>query len=173
MSTIWTASGKCSSAKFQIQGAPSPRRAWRGAVSGLAQDALGERRGLGVGIAGGDGFDGGVVGGRAGVAHRAAFLVLGLRRPHDGEFGLSGFGGSIGLLARAVLDLTLASRHAGAVEVKIEGGGIAGIGVDDAAFVAGDLAPEYLGVSFHRLRCDDEAGEFAQQGAGRGDAEHT
>ena len=25
MSTIWTAPGKCSSAKFQIQGAPSPR----------------------------------------------------------------------------------------------------------------------------------------------------
>ena len=47
-STIWRAAGKASPARFQIQGAPSPRMTWRGARSkprrGLPLDPLGERR---------------------------------------------------------------------------------------------------------------------------------
>ena len=55
---------QCSSAKFQIHGAPSPRTTRRSALSkprrsASRRDAPGEGRGLGVGIAGGDGFDGG------------------------------------------------------------------------------------------------------------------
>ena len=169
---------------------PDPRRAVaqhdpalgvvEAAAFGLADDAPGEGRGLGVGIAGGDGFDGGVVGGRAGVAHGAPVLVCGLRRPHDRELGLAGLGAAVGLLALAALDLGLACRHAGAVEAEVQGGGIARLGFDDTHFVGGDLAPERLGVAFHRLRRDGEAGEFAQQGAraleagpGRGDADHA
>ena len=70
--------------------------------------------------------------------------------------------------------------NAAAVEAEIEGGGIGELGFDDAAFVLGDLAPERLGMAFHRLRSDGEAGQFAQQGAGaveagpgRGDADHA
>ena len=169
---------------------PDPRRtvaeddpALRGveaAAFGLAQDAPGEGRGLGVGIAGGYGLNGGVVGGGAGIAHRATRLVAGFRRPHDGELGLAGPGAAVGLLARAALDLGVTRRHAGAVEPKIESGGIAGLGFDDAAFVAGDLAPESLGVALDGLRRDGEAGKLAQQatgafeaGPGGGDADHA
>ena len=156
------------------------RRVVEAAALGLAQDAPCEGRGLGIGVAGGDGLDGGVVGGRAGVAHGAVVFVSGLRRPHDGELGLAGLGGAVGLFALAAFDFALARRHAGAVEAEVDGGGIAGLGFDNAALVAGDLAPERLGVSFHRLGGDGEAGQFAQQGAcaceagpGRGDAHHA
>ena len=130
-------------------------------------------RRLGVGIAGGDGFDGGIVGGGAGVTHGAGVFVEGLRRPYDRELGLAG------LAAVGLLDLG-PRWHAGAVEAEIDGGGIAGLGLDDAAFVACDLAPERLGVAFDRLGGEGEAGQFAQQGAGaleagpgRGDANHA
>ena len=156
------------------------RRLVEAAPLGLAQDAPCEGRRLGVGIAGGDGFDGGIVGGGAGVTHGAGVFVEGLRRPYDRELGLAGLGAAVGLLALAALDLGLARWHAGAVEAEIDGGGIAGLGLDDAAFVPGDLAPEGLGVAFDRLGGEGEAGQFAQQGAGaleagpgRGDANHA
>ena len=156
------------------------RRVVEAAALGLAQDALCEGRGLGVGIAGGDGFDGGVVGGRTGVTHGAGVFVCGLRRPYDHELGLAGLGAAVGLLATAALDLGLARRHAGAIKAEVDGGGIAGLGFDDAGLVCGDLAPERLGVAFHRLGGEGEAGQFAQQGAcaceagpGRSDAHHA
>ena len=136
--------------------------------------------GAGSGTARGDGLDGGVVGGRVRVAYGAAFLVGGVGRPHHRELGLSGLGAAVGLLATAALDFGLARRHAGAVETEVEGASIAGRGVDDVVFVAGDLTPQCLGVAFDRLRRDGEPGQLAQQGAcaceagpGRGDAEHA
>ena len=148
---------------------------------GLAQGTLGEGCGLGIGLAGGDGFDGGVAGGGAGVAYGTAVVVDGLRRPYDGEFGLAGLGGAVGLLARA------APRHRSCVPARpcrrgpeVEGGGIAGLGFDDMHFVVGDRASERLGVALHRPGGDGEASQFAQQGAGaveagsgRGDADHA
>ena len=185
MSTIWVAPGK-----VLVGEVPDPGRAVaeddpvlggvEAAAFGLAQDAFGERCGLGVGIAGGDGLDGGVVGGRVRVAHGAPLLVGGLGRPHDGELGLAGLGAGVGLLALVALDLGVARRHAGAVEAEVEGGDLARFGVKGMTFVVGDLAPERLGVAFHRLRCEGEAGQFAHQGAGaceagsgRGDADHA
>ena len=58
MSTIWIASGKHSSARVQIQGAPSPRMTLRSAAAkrrrwGFAADALGEGGKVAVGIAAG------------------------------------------------------------------------------------------------------------------------
>ena len=74
---------------------PDPRRAvaedgmarcgGEAASPGLADDASGKRRRFGVGIACGDGRDGGVVGGRPWVAQGAALLVGGVGRPHHRE----------------------------------------------------------------------------------------
>ncbi len=62
----------------------------------------------------------------------------------------------------------------------MQGGRTGHLRFDDAAFVRGDLAPECLGVPFHRFRCDGEAGQIAQQGTGtpeagpgRGDPDHA
>ena len=103
---------------------------------------------------------GGVVGGRARVAHGAALLVGGVGRPHHRELGLAGPGAAIGLLALTPLDFALAHGHAGAVETEVERRGIARFGVDDVAFVVGDLASECLGMALDRLGRDGEAGQL-------------
>ena len=149
MSTIWVASGKCSSVKFQIHGAPSPRTTRRAALVeaaplGLAQDAPCEGRRLGVGIAGGDGFEA---------------LSPSRRHARGGRVcqGLRLLRGSwrFGLLATAV-DLALARWHAGAVEAEMTVGASQGSG---SAFVPGDLAP--ASVAFDRLGGDARPAIFS------------
>ena len=176
-SNRWPLASTIAKCSREFHGAPSPSMTRRAAGRSASRMSKGAGS---VSVSRVAMVDGGVVGGRAGVAHGAPVLVCGLRRPHDRELGLAGLGAAVGLLALAALDLGLACRHAGAVEAEVQGGGIARLGFDDTHFVGGDLAPERLGVAFHRLRRDGEAGEFAQQGAraleagpGRGDADHA
>ena len=115
-----------------------------------------------------------------GVAGRTALLVAGFRRPDGGELDLACPARTVGLLPGPALCLLLAHRDPGAVQPQVEGGGPGRLGLDDLAFVLGDLASQGLGMTLDLLRPDREAGQFPQQDAalleaqlGRRDADHA
>ena len=119
----------------------------------------------------GGGFDGGVAGDGVRILDGIAVLVAGVRGPDDGELGLAGLGGAVGLLPLAALGLGLADGDAGAVEAEVEGVGLRGFGFDDAALILGDGFPEGFGLSFHQLGLDVETGQRGQQFAALGEAD--
>ena len=90
-------------------------------------------------------------------------MVAGMSTAAVGESDAE-LGAAVRLFALAPHDFGLARRHDGAVETEVEGGGIAELGFDDAAFIPGDLASESLGVAFHRRLGQTQAAfRLAQQ----------
>src|SRR5713101_6141022 len=93
-STIWMAPGNCSSARFQIHGAPSPRttrrsawlkprrRASRSARWANAEGAVSVSRLAAL-------SDGGRVADRAGVAHGDALVIASFRGPDRAQLALA------------------------------------------------------------------------------------
>ena len=173
MSTIWIASGKHSSARVQIQGAPSPRMTLRSASAKRRRSASRQTRwakgeGSRSGIATGGRLDGGRVGDGIRVAHRDAGLgVTAFGRPGDRELDLAGFGRTVGLLALALRGFGLAHGNACTVDAEIQGRLRAvRLRLDGLAFVGCDRAPQRFGGPLDLLGVDSEPGQFVQQGAG-------
>ena len=98
-------------------------------------------------------------------------MVAGVCGPDDGELGLAGPGGAVGLFPLPALGLGLADGDAGAVEAEIEGVCVGGFGFDDAALVLGDGFSEGFGLSFHQLGFDVETGQHGQEFAALGEAD--
>ena len=147
---------RCSSAKFQIQAAPSPSTTRRSVCAKPRRWSSRSTRaanadGGAVGVAAGDALDGAIAGHGARVATGHALPLAPLGRPDRDQLNLAGLGTGVELVSDAAYRFALTHRNAGAVEPDVERACRTGLGLDDLAFVARDVAPQRLNVALHLL----------------------
>jgi len=132
----------------------------------LALDARCEVRQVGASIQSGCTFNRGRIGNRSWIAYRFAFPIPRFRRPDGDQLGFAGFGRSVRLLARAILDFLGAHRHPRAIHAQVHSGSGRSYFprfFDLLLFIDGDLGSQGLGRSFHLLRTDFHSRQLVQQ----------
>ena len=174
MSTIWTASGRCSSAKFQIQGAPSPSTTRRATRSTHRRSSSRSTR-----LAKSDGT--------RSVSRVAMLSMAPLHEPEPGSRQGDRPCRAPRPTRRSPASLPVSWRNRRPAcrrvppsrtcasarrcrPVRHRASSPWPARIDHLKFVAGDIPTERLGMAFHLLGADLKTGQLAQRGAGMAEA---